>query len=478
MARRNARYTPLDVDGPLPLDMLRAYAASGATRWPSCTQCVHRYGDLVAFPLPGTPVLLVNDPDGARRVLLERHAGYGKATVQYTSLSLVTGIGLSDRRAGRMEAAPGGRPAGLPAHRAARRRGLGRPRRLRAAPRLGRGPGSHASTPSRQCCGPCSTSSPTPCSTPTSRRWRPGEHLGRRLVEAVDEALQIVIARARLPLPALLARVFPPARRAQARLEAANAVLDDACARIVADRRARGVGEGDADLLALLLRAARAGVLTEREVRDELVTMVIAGHETVASALTWALHLLATHPSAQDRLAEELDGVLGAADDARPTWEDLAGLEYTRAVLDEALRLYPPAWVITRKALADDVVAGVAVPAGTLMIISPWLLHRREAAWPDPERFDPGRFLAAPGRKSAASRPSGDYLPFGLGPRLCIGRDVALVEGVMVLAGLLRGRRVLPAVGHPGVSDVPLDALVTLRPHGGMPLRVIEREVR
>ncbi len=477
MTRRNVRYTPLDADGPLPLDMLRA--VRGIRREPLAFlhQCVHRYGDLVAFPLPGTPVLLVNDPDGARRVLLERHAGYGKATVQYTSLSLVTGIGLltaeqAEWKPRRAVDQPAFRHTALPGVAASAGHAACALRRVwDAAP-------DHTVDAEQAVLRAMLDVVADTLFDADLEKVAPGEHLGRRLVEAVDEALQIVIARARLPLPALLARVFPPARRAQARLEAANAVLDDACARIVADRRARGVGEGDADLLALLLRAARAGVLTEREVRDELVTMVIAGHETVASALTWALHLLATHPSAQDRLAEELDGVLGAADDARPTWEDLAGLEYTRAVLDEALRLYPPAWVITRKALADDVVAGVAVPAGTLMIISPWLLHRREAAWPDPERFDPGRFLAAPGRKSAASRPSGDYLPFGLGPRLCIGRDVALVEGVMVLAGLLRGRRVLPAVGHPGVSDVPLDALVTLRPHGGMPLRVIEREVR
>jgi cytochrome P450 len=206
-------------------------------------------------------------------------------------------------------------------------------------------------------------------------------------------------------------------------------------------------------------------------VRDELVTLVIAGHETVASALTWTLHLLAAHPGAQDQVGAELDTVLGDGPGARPPgWNDLAALPYTRAVLDEALRLYPPAWVITRRAAADDALAGVDIPEGTLIILSPWLLHRRAASWPDPSAFDPARFLDAGGR-APGSRPSGDYLPFGAGPRLCIGRDLALVEGVLVLAGLLRGRRVS------AVRTAPprVEALVTLRPRGGLPLRLEPR---
>jgi cytochrome P450 len=233
---------------------------------------------------------------------------------------------------------------------------------------------------------------------------------------------------------------------------------------VIARRRA-AIGTGD-DVLALLLRAADAGELTAAEVRDELVTLVIAGHETVASCLTWVLHLLAGAPEVRTRLHEELDGLAGRD----PSWGDLPALRYTRAVVDEALRLYPPAWVITRRAAAPDTVAGVDIPAGTLVILSPWLLHRRADRWPDPERFDPSRFLGDAPAARAARDPA--YLPFGAGPRLCIGRDLALVETVLVLAALLRDREV---TRPPGTPQPRVDALVTLRPRGGLPLLLTKR---
>jgi cytochrome P450 len=192
--------------------------------------------------------------------------------------------------------------------------------------------------------------------------------------------------------------------------------------------------------------------------------MVIAGHETVASSLSWTLHLLATHPEAQLRLHGELDAVLG---DRTPSWADVADLRWTRAVVEESLRLFPPAWVLSRRALVDDVVDGVPVPAGTLVIISPWLLHRRPADYERPEAFSPSRFHDDAARRG----PDGSYLPFGAGPRLCIGRDFALVESVLVLAALLRRFRVEPVADR----RVRVDALVTLRPRGGMPLELLPR---
>jgi cytochrome P450 len=237
------------------------------------------------------------------------------------------------------------------------------------------------------------------------------------------------------------------------------------------------VGERDTDLLGLLVAAG----LPDDAIRDELVTMVVAGHETVASALTWTLMLLAEHPEAQERLREEVrgsgvgggvgvGGVVGGSAEL-DDWTVLGlreDLPWTRAVVDESLRLFPPGWVVSRKATEADSVGGQAVPAGTLAIISPWLLHRNAESWPDPDEFRPERFLGGTGTQA---RP--DYVPFGLGPRLCIGRDFAMVELTILLAELLRDH----AVELPGGWKRPeYNAFVTLRPRGGMCLVVRSAE--
>jgi cytochrome P450 len=293
--------------------------------------------------------------------------------------------------------------------------------------------------------------------------------VGRRVVAAVDDALRVVVQLAQSPLPPALPTPY------RHRLRRAVATLDQVCGELVTRRRQAGVGAEDADLLALLLRSTgdtgRTGapedgcMLSETDLRDELVTLVIAGHETVASCLTWTAHLLAGSAQVQARVHAELDDVLGGRP---PTWADLPQLGYLRACVDEGLRLYPPAWVLTRQALAADEVGGVEVPSGTLLIISPWLLHRRATSWPEPARFDPERFLDD---QAAVSR-VGAYLPFGAGPRLCIGREFALVEAVLVLATLLRDCRLV----HPhGAREPRVEALVTLRPCGGLPLLLIPR---
>jgi cytochrome P450 len=184
----------------------------------------------------------------------------------------------------------------------------------------------------------------------------------------------------------------------------------------------------------------------------------------VASALTWAWHLLVTNPDALGRLREEVDAV---CPDGTPGFDDLARLPWTSAVLDETLRLYPPAWLVTRRSLAADVLAGFVVPADALVIVSPWLVHRHAASWSDPERFDPSRFLGVDGLRRRDLVASSAYLPFGAGPRLCVGRDMALLEGALVLASLV-ARVDLEAVGPPPRA-VPL---VTIRPADGLPMRV------
>lgn len=436
----------------MPADMVRAVPLIRRDPLRFLRQQVARHGDLLAFPMPRGRALLVNDPVGVRRVLLDRHRAYGKDTVQYTSLAEITGSGLLTAdgdtwRLHRRIVRPAFRHAafgGVAGHATSVAMGL------RA--RWDAAPGQVLDADEAVMSAMLDLVGRTLFSADLVEP-------GPRIAAAVDEGLRLVVRRAPSPLP----RTWPtPGRR---RLLRAVATLDAETARLVRARRARGV-EADDDLLGLLLRAADTGEITPVEVRDEIITMIIAGHETVASALIWTLHLLASHPGVQDELAAELDGTLGGR---APGWDDLPGLRYTRAVVDESLRLFPPAWVISRRAVEDDVIGGVAVPAGTLVIMSPWLLHRRPGSWPDPQRFDPGRFLH--GERSA---PRGDYLPFGLGPRLCIGRDLALVEAVLVLATLLAGRRVTAAT--PGAAP-RVSALVTLRPEGGLPLRLTRRRL-
>ena len=300
-ARRNSRYTPLAADGPLPADMLRAVPAIRRDPLAYLEDVVRIHGDLVAFPMPRTPVLLVNTPDGARRVLQDNHRGYGKRTVQYAALGLVTGQGLLTAdgdvwRRRRRIAQPAFHHGRLEAvAEQAAVAGVALRRTWTAAP------GSVVDVDRAALRTMLEVVGRTLFAADLAAD-------GERVVEAVDAALQAVVVRARSPLPAVLPGWLPtPSQR---RLRRAVATLDDACLGVVRRRRAAGLDDADDDVLALLLRAADAeGGLDEREVRDELVTLVIAGHETVASCLTWALLLLARHPEAQHRLAAELDAL-------------------------------------------------------------------------------------------------------------------------------------------------------------------------
>ncbi len=453
------------MDGPLPGEMVRAVPEIRRDPLAFLARTVARYGDLVAFPMPRTPVLLANTPSAAHRVLVAGHRGYTKHTAQYSSLSLVTGQGLltSDgdvwRRSRRL-AQPAFHHSTLDVVARAAVTAAGALRATWTA-----APG-------------CVVDVEQACLAATMAvigRTLFGSDLhgrGDDLIQAVLGALDVVVQRVRTPLP-VPGWLPTPGNRALAQ---ANSALDDASARLVAERRS-ATGQRDDDLLGLLLVAVDEGLIDARQLRDELVTMVIAGHETVATSLAWTLHLLATHPEVQQRLHVELDDVLGPAAAGRdPGWADLGELRWTRAVVDESLRLYPPAWVVSRKAVAEDVLDEIPIPAGTLVIISPWLLHRREQDWPQPEVFDPARFLERGDRRGnrAARAAGGSYLPFGAGPRLCIGRDFSLVESVLMLATLLRGHIVEP-VGPDAGKPVEVDALVTMRPRGGLPLRLRAR---
>lgn len=245
--------------------------------------------------------------------------------------------------------------------------------------------------------------------------------------------------------------------------------VDGVVRRIIAGRRAAPPSEEPRDLLDLLLAARDEDgtALNDAEVRDEVATFVLAGHETTSNALTWSLALLSAVPATRARLEDEVDAVLG---DRRPGELDAADLDklpWTQAVVSEAMRLYPPAWTIEREAVSDDEVCGISVPAGTTVAVPPYLVHRHPETWPNPEGFDPERFL--PDR--AAGRHRYAHIPFGGGRRGCVGAGFATLEATLVLAALTQRHRLDLAPGR----WPRIEPHVTLRPKGGLPMMVYRR---
>lgn len=244
-------------------------------------------------------------------------------------------------------------------------------------------------------------------------------------------------------------------RRAQRARAAMRAVVDD----IVARRREQS--SADADLVALLAAARdpdTGEAMPAEQIRDEALVFLLAGHETTATTLTFALYLLGRHPRAQRRLHDEVDAVL---DGRAPGAEDVAALRYTAMVVKEAMRLYPPAWALARQAVEDTEVGGYAIPAGPLVFTCPWLTHRHPAVWDEPTRFDPERF--AP--DAEADRPRYAFFPFGGGPHTCIGVHFALQETAIVLATIAQAFSLTSEA-----ATVPLVPAISLRPRD--PVRV------
>ncbi len=243
------------------------------------------------------------------------------------------------------------------------------------------------------------------------------------------------------------------------RFAAARGRLDRTIYRIIADRRASGEDHGD--LLSMLLSArdteGDGSAMTDLQLRDEALTILLAGHETTATALAWTFYLLAQHPRVESRLIAEIESCLGG----RPvTAEDTTRLVYTRAVLAESMRLYPPAWTLGRKPLEDVALGGYRLPRGCLVLMSQWVVHRDERWWPTPLRFDPDRWLT----ESQPPRPKLAYFPFGGGTRVCIGEGFAWMEEITVLATIVQRWRMQLV---PGQVITPLP-IITLRPRPGI----------
>ncbi|WP_321473281.1 cytochrome P450 [uncultured Paludibaculum sp.] len=265
-----------------------------------------------------------------------------------------------------------------------------------------------------------------------------------------------------LPFSEWLIR-FPVLHSAR-RFREARAKLDSVIYRIIHEHRRSQTDQGD--LLSMLMdsRDDAGNGMNDKELRDEALTLFIAGHETTAMALNWTWYLLAQNPDAERRFHEELDTVLGGR---LPGYDDFPKLPVTESIFAESMRLYPPAWGIGRRAIAAHTVRGVEYPSGTIFAVSPWVTHRSPELWPNPERFDPDRFRP----EARAAQPKFAYFPFGGGPRVCIGERFAWLEGVLVLAAIGQRWRFELDPSHK-VEPLPL---ITLRPKDGIKVTIRRR---
>ena len=256
----------------------------------------------------------------------------------------------------------------------------------------------------------------------------------------------------------------PGRRELDRSLHKLNAIIHG----LIAARQSKPSAEPRSDLLEMLVTAVdvegRGGSLSVKEVRDQLVTLFLAGHETTSNALTWTWALLAKNPACERALHAELDAVLG---DRAPELADLERLPYTEQVIAEAMRLYPPIYVIARRASEDTEVGGYPVPRGAEVILWVYMAHRDPRFFPDPEAFRPERFT----REAAAQLPKLAYLPFGGGPRACIGKTFAMMEARLILATLAQRHRVALAPGQ----SLDVRPRITLTPKRGMKMIVSRR---
>jgi len=247
--------------------------------------------------------------------------------------------------------------------------------------------------------------------------------------------------------------------------------LDRVVMEIIAERRSRKdriEEDRNEDLLDMLLNARDEDTgqgMTDKQLRDEVITLLLAGHETTANALSWTWYLLSENPDVYHRLQAELKTILNGR---IPEMDDLPNLPYTRMVIQESMRLYPPAWIISRRAESEDIVDGYRIPSKSILHLSSYVMHRNPDYWDKPEVFDPERFCP----ERSIGRPAFAYFPFGGGPRLCIGRDFAMAEAQLILATVASRCRLELVPGHPVVPDPQ----ITLRLKHG--LQMLKQEVR
>lgn len=283
------------------------------------------------------------------------------------------------------------------------------------------------------------------------------DHIG----EAISIGIEATSERITRPIPYL--EKLPTAKNRKRR-EALN-VIGDTIEGFIHEREASGEDKGD--LLSMLLMAVDeedGGQMTHKQVRDEAMTLFVAGHETTANALTWTFYLLGQHPKIEQKLAKEIQTTL---EGHLPTLTDLPKMPYLEMVVKESMRLYPPAWTVSREAQADFELGDYHIPKGSILMMSMYVLHHDAQLWAEPEAFRPERF--AP--ENEATIPKYAYFPFGGGPRICIGNQFAMMEAQLVLATILQRYHLSLVAGQ----EIKLNPLVTLRPEPDIQMVIGER---
>lgn len=287
---------------------------------------------------------------------------------------------------------------------------------------------------------------------------------GGRIYDAVDVAGRSIIKLTTNPLGILALRVpFLPITR---KYYGAVSEIDEVITRIIAERRGDERDHGDLLSMFMLAEDEETGErMNDKQLRDEVQTMVLAGHETTALLLTWVFYLLAKHPEVHERVMAEIDAVVGSR---TVTMDDMRELTYIDQVLNETMRLYPPAYTMARFCNEADVIGGYDIGRNSVISMPTYYLHRHPEFWPDAEQFDPERFSA----EKTANRHRFAFLPFGAGPRQCIGNRFALMEAVLILVTILQRFKLEIPEGH--VAE--LEPQITLRPKGGIPVTVTPHE--
>jgi cytochrome P450 len=412
-------------------------------------QTQRTYGDIAMYRFAHLTYLIVCDPHAARRVLVENHRNYHKSR-NYAGLKILLGEGLltSDGDTWKRQ-----RKLAQPAFHHERLTALVPPM--------------------------------VDCTRDMLARWQREYPLGRtfdvhkemmrltfRIVgrtllsaeldgdaKAFGDALNIGLKWANDYAESLLRIPLWAPLEKNRRMRSAMRSIDDVVARVLAERRR--LRDPPHDLLSMLMAAREdGGGMSDQALRDELLTLVLAGHETTANALTFALYLLSTHPDVRRRVEAEVQAVLGGR---APELADLPRLELTTRVIEETMRLFPPVWIVEREALDDDALNGYRVPRGATVGVATYMIQRHPRHWSNPEGFDPDRFLP----ESSASRPKYAYLPFGGGPRTCIGNAFAMMEMQAVLPMIVQAGRLDLEPMH----RLELDPSITLRPKTGVRVR-------